>query len=76
MHSHASESSGRTDPELPTIEPADPMACVGPDGVHACGGHGHDHGDGDGICRHADGTSHGCGDCPNCKRDEPAIAKS
>ncbi len=70
MHGHTSGHSEHAAPAL-TLEPADPMSCVGPDGVHACGGHGTD----DGICRHSDGTSHGCGNCPNCRMDEPAIAK-
>lgn len=73
MHGHTGGEGEHTAPAL-TLEPADPMACVGPDGVHACGGHGH--GADDGICRHSDGTSHGCGNCPNCRMDEPAVAKS
>lgn len=71
MHDHGDKEREHAVPAL-TLEAADPMMCVGPDGVHACGGHGE--GPKDGICRHSDGTSHGCGDCPNCRKDEPAVA--
>ncbi len=60
LKEHTGAHQHSADPEM-----SDGVMCVGPDGVHACGGHGH--GTEDGICMHADGTEHPCGDCPNCR---------
>lgn len=67
MHGHMSGPGDHPAAALPTLEAADGMMCVGPDGVHACGHHGSD----DGICRHDNGVNHPCGNCPNCRIDEP-----